>query len=62
MFKNIVLIAFVALASCDPLAQYYCGFSGTYCGQSSNDDTNLNASLIILAFANILPNGTVVMD
>jgi hypothetical protein len=46
----------------DPLAVYYCGFSGSFCGQSTQDDTNINATLIILAFANIQSNGTVYID
>lgn len=45
-----------------PLAEYYCGFGTSFCGQSLTDDTNGNASLIILAFANIQSNGSVLMD
>lgn len=45
-----------------PLAQYYCGFSGDYCGQSSSDDTNAKSSLIVLAFANIASNGSIIVD
>lgn len=58
----IFLFCIIIFAHGLPLAEYYCGFSGNFCGQSSTDDTNVNASLIILAFANIQANGSVVMD
>lgn len=45
-----------------PLVQYYCGFSGSFCGQSTQDDTNRNSSLIVLAFANIAVNGSIILD
>jgi hypothetical protein len=45
-----------------PLAQYYCTFSGDYCGQSTSDDSNSKSALLILAFANIASNGSIVID
>lgn len=60
--KITIILLVLALALADPLAVYYCGFSGDFCGQSTTDDTNLNTTLIILAFANIMPNGTVYID
>lgn len=60
--KLILVTLLVILASSAPLAEYYCGFSLNFCGQSTTDDTNANSSLIMLAFANIASNGSVVMD
>jgi hypothetical protein len=57
----VILVAAVSIHSL-PLAEYYCGFSSNFCGQSSTDDTNANSSLIILAFANIQANGSVLVD
>ena len=44
------------------LSMFYCGFSGQYCGQSTADDVNPAASIIILAFANTLTNGAIQVD
>jgi chitinase len=44
------------------LSIFYCGFSGNYCGQSTTDDVNPAASLVILAFANTVANGGIVVD
>lgn len=61
--RGFLLIALlISCALSVPLAQYYCGFSGGFCGQSSTDDTNANSSLIILAFGNINSNGSIQMD
>lgn len=62
MKTQLVTLCLLAVVLSVPLAEYYCGFSTIYCGQSTSDDTNINASLIILAFANIQPNGSVIMD
>lgn len=58
----IATFAILVLISSAPLAQYYCGFSSSFCGQSTQDDTNRNATLIILAFADIALNGSIIMD
>ena len=44
------------------LSMFYCGFSGEFCGQSEIDDIYSSTSLVILAFANTLPDGTVIVD
>ena len=44
------------------LSQFYCGFSGQFCGQSNSDDINPRSSIVILAFANTQPNGTIKID
>lgn len=59
LFKILLLI--VPLLSA-PVAVYYCGFSGSFCGQSTTNDANINSSLIILAFANIATNGSIIID
>lgn len=41
---------------------FYCGFGGDYCGQSIIDDVNPLAHIIILAFANTLPDGKIIVD
>jgi len=41
---------------------FYCGFGGDFCGQSKTDDVNPSTDIIILAFANTKPDGSVVMD
>lgn len=43
-------------------AVFYCGFSGDYCGQSKINDVHPTISTVILAFANTIPNGKVVVD
>ena len=52
----------MAFVSSVPLVEYYCTFGANFCGQSTTDDTHASASIIILAFANINPDGTVVND
>lgn len=44
------------------LSMFYCGFGSDYCGQSTTDDVNSKASIVILAFANILKNGSIQVD
>lgn len=58
----IILALLLTLTQQLNLAQYYCGFSGDFCGQSQTDDSNAKTSLIILAFANIASNGTIIID
>jgi hypothetical protein len=61
--KTVVILLVLAISIYSlPLAEYYCGFSSNFCGQSTTDDTNANSSLIILAFANIQSNGSVLVD
>lgn len=58
----VILITFLAFGYSVSLIEYYCGFGGDYCGQSTTDDTHQSASIIVLAFANINTDGTVVLD
>lgn len=58
----ILLACVIAPSLALPLAEYYCTFGSSFCGQSTTDDTNANASLIILAFANINSTGGVILD
>ena len=44
------------------LSQYYCGFGDNFCGQSKDDDVNPGTKLVMLAFVNTKPDGSVVMD
>ncbi len=44
------------------VSEFFCGFSGIFCGQSFSDDVNPRANLVILAFANTQDNGTVLVD
>ena len=44
------------------LSTFYCGFSGDFCGQSIIDDVHNSTQLVILAFANTLSDGTVIVD
>jgi chitinase len=41
---------------------FYCGFGGDFCGQSSTDDVNPGASIVILAFVNTNTDGSVTVD
>jgi hypothetical protein len=43
-------------------AIFYCGFSGDFCGQSRINDVHPSIDTIILAFANTLPDGKVIVD
>lgn len=44
------------------LSMFYCGFGKDFCGQSTTDDVSPKASIVILAFANILTNGSIEVD
>jgi len=44
------------------LSLYYCGFGDKFCGQSTTDDVNPGAKLVILAFVNTQNDGSVIMD
>lgn len=44
------------------MTAYYCGFGGNFCGESYNDDVNPRASIVILAYADIAPNGEIIID
>lgn len=44
------------------LSMFYCGFGKDFCGQSTTDDVQSKASIVILAFANILANGSIEVD
>lgn len=41
---------------------FYCGFGGDFCGQSTTDDVNTGASIVILAFVNTNTDGSVTVD
>jgi hypothetical protein len=43
-------------------AIFYCGFGQDFCGQSKINDVNPSIDTIILAFANPLPDGKVIVD
>lgn len=58
----LTFLLLLAAADSYKLSMFYCGFSGDYCGQSIHDDVLPQTSLVILAFANTLPDGTVVAD
>ena len=58
----IVFLCWVCVMYSAPLAEYYCTFGPTFCGQSTTDDTNSNATLVIMAFANIASNGSIILD
>lgn len=64
MLGNIIIVGFFLLVStfCFKNAMFYCGFSGDYCGQSKTNDVNPTIDTIILAFANTLPDGKIVVD
>ena len=44
------------------LSMFYCGFGGDFCGQSTFDDVNPKTSIVTLAFANTLLNGSIEVD
>lgn len=44
------------------LGEYWCGFGGTYCGQSTGNDVNSAATHVIMAFANTNENGSIAVD
>ena len=47
---------------CFKNAMFYCGFGGDYCGQSKINDVHSSIDTVILAFANTIPDGKVVID
>lgn len=46
------------------LVEYWCGFSGDFCGQSTGNDVNAAATHVIMAFANPNPSvpGAIIVD
>ena len=44
------------------LVEYWCGFSGDYCGLSTGNDVNSAATHVIMAFANTNQNGSIAVD
>lgn len=44
------------------LSMFYCGFGGDFCGQSTIDDVNPQSSVVILAFVNTSPDGSIIVD
>ncbi len=56
-------MAIVALASSYSLAMFWCGFGWEFCGQSNNvNDVTSKADFVLLAFANINSDGSVLVD
>jgi chitinase len=61
--KAILLLTLVALgSSAYSLSMFWCGFNWAFCGQSKTDDVNTKANFVMLAFANIQPDGSVLVD
>lgn len=61
--KAVLLLTFVVLGSASySLSMFWCGFHWSFCGQSKTDDVNSKANFIMLAFANIQPDGSVLVD
>ena len=59
----VVLLAVLVLSTTAyDLSMFYCGFGGDFCGQSTDDDTNPSTTLVILAFVNTNPDGSVTID
>lgn len=44
------------------MGEYWCGFSGSYCGQSTGNDVNSAATHVIMAFANSNSDGSIAVD
>lgn len=44
------------------MAEYWCGFSGSFCGQSTGNDVNAAATHVVMAFANTNANGSISVD
>lgn len=40
----------------------YCGFGGSYCGESFNDDVYARSNSVLLAYAIVSTNGALVVD
>ncbi|WP_108649600.1 glycosyl hydrolase family 18 protein [Dongshaea marina] len=55
-------ISFNKVKNSRQLSIFWCGFSGDYCGQSVTDDVYQKATLVILAFVNSNPDGSVTAD
>jgi len=62
IYKLICLAVVLSLVSSYSLSMFWCGFSGAFCGQSKTDDVNSKADFVLLAFANIKPDGGVIVD
>lgn len=61
--KVVLLLTLVVLSSSSySLSMFWCGFHWSFCGQSKTDDVNSNANFVMLAFANIQPDGSVLVD
>lgn len=59
----LLLLTFGALTVfASNLSMFYCGFGGNFCGQSSTDDVNPGADIVILAFGNTQTDGSVIVD
>ncbi len=56
-------MAIVTLASSYSLSMFWCGFGWEFCGQSNNvNDVTSKADFVLLAFANINTDGSVLVD
>jgi chitinase len=60
IFLLLLLLAVAAHAS--DLSMFYCGFGGTFCGQSTTDDVHPKTTTVILAFVNTQSDGSVIAD
>lgn len=64
--KNILLVCLITFligqATSYKNSMFFCGFSGDFCGQSTYDDVNPNIQTIILAFANTVQDGSIIVD
>lgn len=61
--KTVFLLGLVALASSSyTLSMFWCGFHWSFCGQSKTDDVNSKTDFVMLAFANIQQDGSVLID
>ena len=61
-FFFIAVLLLLSSVTCFKNAIFYCGFGGDYCGQSKTNDVYNTTDTVILAFANTIPNGKVVVD
>lgn len=63
ILKLIAIFAVVGICTASfATSIFWCGFSGNYCGQSTNDDVNPSSSFVILAFVNTNSDGSVDVD
>jgi len=64
--KTATLVVLLALTACVAksydLSMFWCGFSGSFCGQSNSDDVNPKSTTVIMAFVNTQPDGSVIAD